>query len=247
MELQLLKDLVYKPFGERAILMEWEATIDLRIISEIYQLKKLLLSNFPDVIEDVVIAYHSLTLMYKERINDYKKEIHLINSCFTENKIKEEDVSTLWKIPVCYDEFFGFDLKELATSLNLSMQKLIKIHSQTLYTVYFIGFLPGFLYLGGLDERLKFPRKATPRLSVPQGALAIGGSQTGIYPIESAGGWNIIGKTPISFFDVEKENPCFAKPGDRIQFIPISLEVYKNLEDDIDAGLFNLSNTLIDA
>lgn len=247
MELQLHKDLVYKAFGERAILIEWEVKIDLRIINEIYQFKKLLWSNYSDVMEDIVVAYHSLTLVYKERINDYKKEISLINSCFIENKIKGEVVSTLWKIPVCYDEVFGFDIKELATSLNLSMQKLIEIHSQTLYTVYFIGFLPGFLYLGGLDERLKFPRKATPRLSVPQGALAIGGSQTGIYPIESAGGWNIIGKTPISFFDVEKENPCFAKPGDQIQFIPISFEVYKNIEDDINAGLFNLSNILIDA
>ena len=112
--------------------------------------------------------------------------------------------------------------------------------------IYFIGFLPGFLYLGGLDERLFTPRKSTPRLRIEKGAVAIGGKQTGIYPQESPGGWNIIGNSPIQFFDNSKNTPCFAKAGDKLQFYSITLKEHHDIKVLVDAGVFQLESEEID-
>mgnify|MGYP000572002399 CR=1 FL=1 len=125
---------------------------------------------------------------------------------------------------------FGPDLDFVSTHTGLSVEKIIEIHSTTIYDLHFIGFLPGFLYLGGLDESLAIPRKSVPRFQVPKGAVAIGGSQTGIYPIESSGGWNIIGNSPISFFDINNDTPCFAKTGDTVSFKSISMNTYEELD-----------------
>ena len=150
-------------------------------------------------------------------------------SLYTIEHSQHSTTTNLWKVPVCYDVELGIDLEEISHTLKLSIQEIIDLHSQAIYTVYFIGFLPGFLYLGGLDNRLEIKRKSNPRLHVDKGSVAIGGSQTGVYPQDSAGGWNIIGKTPLSFFNLDHNNPCFAKPGDKIQFVPISLEEFKCL------------------
>ncbi|WP_299106634.1 5-oxoprolinase subunit PxpB [uncultured Tenacibaculum sp.] len=223
----MLKEPTYKLFGERAILIEWEAIMSEIIIADITRFEQLVQLEKQEVIEDSIIGYHSLMLVYKEAPK--KDEIEELQELY-QNKYSSRKVeSTLWKIPVCYDTQLGVDLEELAKSLELTPQELIEKHSNTVYSVYFIGFLPGFLYLGGLEKCLHFPRKATPRLQVPKGSVAIGGSQTGIYPQQSAGGWNIIGRTPISLFDVHKQEPCFAKSGDKIQFVPISLSEYKEL------------------
>ena len=105
------------------------------------------------------------------------------------------------------------------------------MHSAPLYEVYFLGFLPGFPYLGGLDTKLATPRLEIPRISVPKGAVAIGGSQTGVYPSKSPGGWHIIGNTPVSFFDVKQSSPCFLSAGDRLRFIPIPIKEYHHIAD----------------
>ena len=151
-------------------------------------------------------------------------------------------MSVLWKIPVCYDAVFGIDLKTISEEKNLPIEAIVKHHSQTIYTVYFIGFLPGFLYLGGLNETLYMPRKSTPRLKIEKGAVAIGGSQTGVYPSDSPGGWNIIGNSPIEFFNPKLKTPCFAKAGDHIIFQPISLSAYKNIKILVEAGVYQLDS-----
>jgi len=120
------------------------------------------------------------------------------------------------------------------------------MHSNNIYTVFFMGFLPGFMYLGGLDERLFFNRKPNPRLHIAKGSVAIGGKQTGVYPSKSAGGWNIIGRTPISFFNIKDEIPCFTKAGDKIKFVPISLDEYHRIEKRIVKNTYTISKTVID-
>ena len=153
----------------------------------------------------------------------------------------------LWKIPVCYDKQFGIDLDSLSLEKGLSISEIVARHSQTNYTVYFIGFLPGFLYLGGLNDSLYMPRKATPRLKIEKGSVAIGGKQTGVYPSESPGGWHIIGNTPITFFDASKELPCFAKSGDVIRFYPVSLKEYERVKVLVASGVYSLeSEVLVD-
>ena len=153
--------------------------------------------------------------------------------------------SVLWKIPVCYDAVFGIDLEAISKEKNLSKEEIIKRHSQAIYTVYFIGFLPGFLYLGGLDESLHVPRKSTPRLQIEKGAVAIGGNQTGVYPTESPGGWNIIGNSPIEFFNPKLETPCFAKAGDKISFKPITIQEFKTIKILVEAGVYQIESEVL--
>ena len=105
--------------------------------------------------------------------------------------------------------------------------------------------MPGFLYLGGLNNALNFPRKSTPRLQIHKGAVGIGGNQTGIYPSQSPGGWNIIGNSPIKFFDVSKNRPCFAKSGDKIQFYPITIKKHKDITALVDAGVYQLESEVL--
>ena len=109
------------------------------------------------------------------------------------------------------------------------------MHTAPLYRVFFIGFLPGFMYLGGLDKRLHFPRKATPSLDVKKGAVAIGGEQTGIYPMDSPGGWHVIGHSPLNFFNINEQNPCYFNSGDYIKFIDISIDYYNDISLEIVA------------
>jgi len=132
----------------------------------------------------------------------------------------------VWEIPVCYDPIVGRDLQTLADSKSLTLDELVKLHHQASYRIHFFGFLPGFMYLNGLDPALQFRRKNIPDRKIEAGSVAIGGAQTGIYPTESPGGWHVIGRTPISLFNPEANPPVFAKPGERIKFIPIDLEEY---------------------
>lgn len=136
----------------------------------------------------------------------------------------------VWQVPICYDHEFGTDLQQLALEKNISQEQLIALHTTPLYRIHFYGFLPGFFYLNGLDPRLSTPRKSVPSASVQKGSVAIGGSQTGIYPKESPGGWHILGKTPLSLFDRQQQPPVWAKPGDRIQFVAIDTKQFHQWE-----------------
>ena len=139
----------------------------------------------------------------------------------------------LWEIPVCYDASFGIDLEEIANKKKCSVADIIRLHTETDYLVYFIGFQPGFLYLGGLHQNLHVPRKSNPRVRVDKGSVGIGGAQTGVYPQNSSGGWNIIGKSPLNFFNMKATNPCFAKPGDRIQFVAVDIHTFYEIEREV--------------
>ena len=125
---------------------------------------------------------------------------------------------------------YGPDLEEVAHYHGLQVEDVIRIHSETTYFVYMLGFTPGFPYLGGLSKELETPRKETPRLQISPGSVGIGGNQTGIYPLETPGGWNIIGRTPISLFNPEEEIPTYIQSGMYLRFIPITKEEYVSLE-----------------
>ena len=238
--------LTYKAFGKQALLIEWPAKIDTAIGKDIRVFQNAISNLKIDKIVDSVIGYHSLVLKYKEELRTIEEEITLLKSTYKKSFNQLNNNSFCWEIPVCYEEQFGLDLAVVSSKTSLSVDEIIKLHSTQVYTVYFIGFLPGFLYLGGLDKRLILDRKPNPRLRVDKGAVGIGGSQTGIYPNESAGGWNIIGKTPISFFDIEKEAPCFVKSGDEIQFIPITIGEFKNIKQQAVEGSYIIQKTAID-
>lgn len=237
----------YKQFGEKAILVEWQAIIDDKILNAILLYVEKIKLKKEIICVDLIQGYNSLTIIYKDFIQDFEKEVSLLKSVYSSILKTAKQDYFLWEIPVCYDVEFGIDLQEISKKSSLEVDQIIKIHSETIYKVFFIGFLPGFLYLGGLDDKLFLDRKPNPRLQVEKGSVAIGGKQTGVYPQNSAGGWNIIGKTPINFFDCDNSNPCFAKAGDFIKFKPISLDEFYQLEKEIDEQKHQLIKTICNA
>lgn len=243
----MIEPISYKPFGNQAILIEWQAVVDENILIDIINFKKKIKDNFREELQNAIVGYHSLTLVFKQEIVDFLTVKNQLKLLYKKESTNQKKNNFIWEIPVCYNKVFGIDLEEIAQKLNLSIEEIIELHCKPLYTVFFIGFLPGFLYLGGLDKKLHFDRKPNPRLKVAKGTIAIGGKQTGIYPMESAGGWNCIGKTPISFFDVDEPNPCFAKSGDKIKFISVSKTEFEVILKKIKEGDFKISKTLLNA
>ena len=231
----------YKPFGNSAILIEWPSIISKDIINDIHLFSLKIEKHAIKHILDVNYVYNSLLVIYNSNKIDFPNLKENLKQLYNEAYLVVPKVSkSLWEIPVCYAEEYGVDLALLSSSKNMSIAQIIVLHSSTNYLVYGIGFLPGFLYLGGLPEKLQYPRKNTPRLEVPKGSVAIGGNQTGIYPRTSPGGWQIIGRTPILLFNVEKENPCAIMPNDEIRFKAISKEEFIHIENEEKRGDYKL-------
>ena len=133
------------------------------------------------------------------------------------------------EIPVCYEGEMAPDLGDVAAHNGRTVEEIVRLHAGAEYLVYFLGFSPGFPYLGDLPEEIATPRLKTPRLRVPAGSVAIGGSQTGIYPVDSPGGWRLIGRTPLPLFTPEKDPPTLLEMGDRLRFVPITLKEFHAL------------------
>lgn len=240
------KQITYKSFGNKAILIEWQAIIDAKILEDILLFKEKIQTKKKDLLVDLIVGYNSLTLLYKTQVNAFKKEVIELKELYNTSLNLKKNTNYVWEIPVCYHTDFGIDLEEISNRKNIAIPKIIQLHTQVDYTVFFIGFLPGFLYLGGLQEQLFLDRKSNPRLNVPKGAVAIGAKQTGVYPTESAGGWQIIGKTPITFFNVDSKNPCFAKAGDKIRFRSISKEEFYKIETQVADNTYKILKTKLD-
>lgn len=235
----------YKPFGDRAILVEWDKKIERRILMDILNLKaKIEKSDIKQIIE-LKHTYNSLIISYNSKNINFKSQIAHIDKIYNESSDVIQKASRLWKIPVCYESEFALDMESFSASKDMSKEAIVNLHTGSSYLVYFIGFLPGFLYLGGLDKKLHLPRKSTPDLKVPKGAVAIGGNQTGIYPNESPGGWHILGNSPVNFFDIKKNTPCFAQPGDEVVFIPIDKKKYHDIKILVDAGVYEIESEVL--
>lgn len=224
--------------SETAVTVEFGQQIAGNLLNAVNSLNNLLYGRpFPGF-RTTVPAYATLTVFYDpvlviksdlpgadcfEKVSAYLTDL---NSRKKMDKPVEGDIVT---IQVCYGGDFGPDLEEVACLHRISTAEVVRLHSAAIYKVYMIGFVPGFAYLGGMDERLATPRKATPRKSVPAGAVGIAGQQTGVYPLETPGGWQIIGRTPLRLFDQNRGQPSLLKPGDTVIFKAIDAEEFKEL------------------
>jgi len=169
-------------------------------------------------------AYATIVLEFDLGLLDGKRALDdLRRSLAARVETPEPARTPITDVPVCYEASCAPDAEELARLHGLDARELIRLHSQPLYVVHFIGFAPGFAYLGGLPKQLATPRLATPRVRVPAGSVGIAGEQSGIYPRGAAGGWRLIGRTPLVMFDARREKPCLLAAGDRVRFAPISL------------------------
>jgi inhibitor of KinA len=187
---------------------------------------------------ETVPAYASLAVFFDAAA--VRKNHPQINSAFdfvknfTEQLLKKMDdifyqqQKSVVTIPVYYN---GEDLSFIAEQHRLSVAEVISIHTSKIYRVFMLGFLPGFTYMGSVDERIATPRRPSPRIKVPAGSVGIAGFQTGIYPMEAPGGWQLLGQTPVKIFDKEKTDPCLLQAGDAVQFIAINKEIFQELNE----------------
>lgn len=221
--------------NEESILINFGSTINhdthLKIKSVLESLDKL------EGIQNIVPSYTDIIVTYDLLIYDYKDLVDIIMK-LDFNKDNQKQKTRVVKIPVCYNETFGIDINRVAEINSLTQKEVIEKHTATTYLIYMMGFVPGFPYLGGLDEALWTPRLASPRVKIPKGSVGIGGKQTGIYPLESPGGWNIIGRTPIKLFDQEE---TLLKMGDQLQFISVDLMTYHEIEKQVADGTYEVS------
>lgn len=235
--------LEYRQYGNKALLIEWPRMVNEAILNDILKFKNAILQEI-DAFE-LIPAYNSLTLISKAPI-DFKSLTSRLKKVYKQNYTFEKIQKKLWHIPVCYDLDFGIDLEAFSLEKKLNIEEIINFHSEPLYTIYCIGFLPGFMYLGGLNKTLHHPRRGMPRLQIPQGSVGIGGEQTGVYPQESPGGWNIIGNSPVKVFNPNNENPCGVSVGDKIKFYPINKDEHELITIQVAAGIFHLKTYELD-
>jgi inhibitor of KinA len=218
-----------KPFGERAFVLEIQGEISVEKFQRIVVWKDLVLSKWNSQIETVIPAYTSLSIQFHKPPNSWKAILDECQEIIQHTAFENLKPPKVHKIPVCYEPEFAPDLLEISTLTSLSIQNIIEIHTKTEFFVFMMGFQPGFAYMGLLPESLHVPRKATPRTVVPAGSVAIAGPQTAIYPFNSPGGWNIIGRTPILPFDASRSPSFLFAPGDFVQFYAIDSATFQEL------------------
>lgn len=219
--------------GGRALLMEFEPEIKETTLEKVLSFKEAVKENYDEVTLEIVTAYNSLLIIYPSTIENIYEEISHLKRLLQKAKIGKKMNSRLYELPVCYEKEFGLDLELISKEKNLSVEEIINLHSRQTYLVYFLGFLPGFLYLGGLDKRLRAPRKEQPRLEVKKGSVGIGENQTGIYPKTSPGGWQLIGNCPLPVFDKNSWPPCEISAGDQVKFYRVSKEEFLRIKGNV--------------
>lgn len=220
------------PYGNRAILINFDQRIDPEINQAVIQLSQAIeAADWPGV-QYLIPAYCSLTLAYDPSLTTYTTLKKAIEALQEVSLVPSNEGHRRIVIPVCYEEYFAWDLADIAKTTQLSPEEVIRLHTSTTFRVYMLGFLPGFVYMGRLPEALQCKRKTTPRLKVPAQAVALAGFQTGIYPSEAPGGWQIVGKTPVTVFDPRLEDPFLFRAGDSVSFRAISRKEFEQIEQE---------------
>ncbi len=221
------KDAKIFPLGESGLTIDFGNEISVRLHNRVLKLANFFAENSFAGFEEIVPAYSSLTIFYdvltvRKNYQEFSTAFEAVKS-FAENALSNSsDFQTNQPqtigIPVCFDKEFALDMEFIAASRKLLPEKVIEIFIGKTYRVFMLGFLPGFSYMGEVDERISTPRKQTPRTKVPKGSVGIAGKQTGIYSLESPGGWQIIGKTNIELFTPKAETPTILQAGDSVKF-----------------------------
>lgn len=210
------------PVGDRAISIDFgqviDPTINRHIRQTIERIKELQLEG----IIELVPTYCALLVEYDAMLYSYSEICNIIEPTLEEGMTNTtNELVTVVEVPTVYGGEFGPDLSFVASHNHLSEGEVISIHSGTDYLVYMLGFIPGFTYLGGMDPRIATPRLSSPRTLIPAGSVGIAGEQTGTYPSDSPGGWQIIGRTPVTMYDMSKAQAALLKTGDYVRYVPI--------------------------
>ena len=224
------------PLGDSALVIDFGNIIEENLNRKALAIAHAFQEAGIEGIKDVVPAYSSVTVHY-----DVTRVVKRTNTATAFETLKDKAETLLLKstdhfarqirkikIPVCYAPKYALDLDDIAAQANIIAEEVVELHTSRTYKVYMVGFLPGFAYMGEVDERIALPRKSEPRQQITEGCVGIAGKQTGIYPLTSPGGWQIIGRTPVKLFDKDKTDPVLFAAGDEVEFFSISEDEFDN-------------------
>lgn len=230
----------YLMSGDSSITVEFDEVISVESNQKVKALAQGIIDEDFEGLIEVVPTYRSLTIHYDPITITYDEVIKTITNIEKKNgKLKKTDPKVI-EIPVCYEAEYALDIEFVAKHNNMDAKEVIKRHTAPDYLIYMIGFTPGFPYLGGMDESISTPRLEKPRIKIDAGSVGIAGSQTGIYPIDSPGGWRIIGKTPLSLYNKDSEDPFLLEMGEYLRFVPIDKDEFDRISKEVSNGSYKI-------
>ncbi len=240
-----MENLVISTAGDAAIFCKLGNHIDPLVSDRVLALNKLIKNAEPEGLIETVPSYTGIMVYFDPNITSSENLSKTIRSFEKDAKADPQSKTTsIIDIPVCYTQQYGPDLEYVGSYCGLSSEELIQIHTSVEYRIYMLGFTPGFPYLGGMDKRIATPRLETPRVKIRAGSIGIAGEQTGIYPIDSPGGWRLIGKTPVKLIDFNENEPFLFKAGDYLKFRAISLQEYFEIAELQREGNYKIEKSV---
>ena len=237
-----MADLRFVPAGDKAFVIELGTGISPEINRKVHNLLLAIEKQGIPGVLDMVPTYRSILINYDPLTlppNELEGRVRELTQDLDETP---PSASRVVELPTAYGDYHGPDLGYVAEYSGLTEEEVIALHSGTDYLVYMMGFTPGFTYLGGMSEKIATPRLQTPRTAIPAGSVGIAERQTGVYPIESPGGWQLIGRTPVRLFDPPKQPPVIAEPGDYVRFVPVSPEEYRRILEEVGNGVYQAAS-----
>ena len=229
----------FLPSGDTAIVAEFGDRIDRTLNQRVLRLNAAVRARPIRGVVETLPTFRSLMVHYDPLLTSSADVVSALRHIIDDGESSAGPV-TLWRIPACYEGQHAPDLEEVAGRAHLPPEEVIRLHSTTRYQVYMIGFSPGFPYMGDVPEPLALPRRTDPRVRVPAGAIAIAAGMTAIYPVESPGGWHLIGATPVRLFDLSWPQPALLAPGDSVCFEPVDSREFDRIRAAIAAGAYRV-------
>lgn len=232
-------DARFLPAGDTALVVEFGDRIDRMLSERVLRLSATLREAALAGVVETVPTFRSLLVRYDPvRCDGSDLQRHIAS--MLDDDAPSTGKARLWRVPACYESAFAPDLEDVAQRAGLSASQVIELHSGTVFHIYMIGFVPGYPYMGDLPQPLVMPRRADPRTRVPPGSIAIAQTMTAIYPIESPGGWHLIGTTPIVLFDATRPRPALFSPGDKVRFEPVGASRFQEIRQAVIEGSYRV-------
>lgn len=230
--------------GESCLVVEFADEVNMGANASVQALRHLVNAHFSGrVVRECVPTYRSLSINFDPLLIEWDVLIGRVKELLLQSCADVLSVREVVEMPVCYGGEYGPDIESVAAYTKLSVEEVVKRHTSRPYYCYMLGFTPGYPYLGGMDESLSVPRLPSPRTHIPMGTVAIAGTQTGVYPIASPGGWQLLGRTPLRLFDPKANPVTLIQAGEWVRFAPVSEEEYHSIEIQVNQGTYTVCRT----